>query len=938
MKHKVKKAITLVIKKIEKLLRSIYHKMPISHNFKVKAKNIFFSVFGCFLKNTPSYIIWKQTQVKKVVKKKINYAEFENLKLNKSIAVQLHLFYIDLLDEFMEYLNNIPYNFDLYISIINEKDKENVIEKTKYIRNVNKVLVKVVPNRGRDVAPLIVSFGNELQKYDYICHLHSKKSLYTGNEQAGWRRTLLEGLMGNPKQVVDIFYEFETNPEIGLIYPETWSGLPYWGHNWLSNTKSRDVLMEKLGFVDVYYDKYVDFPMGTMFWGRMDAISDFFRGKIKLNDFPEENGQVDGTIAHAFERCLGALNKINGYQVTTYDNETDTFSHGYGRKNLNQYWAKSAKMLKDEAYRYDIVSFDIFDTLLTRNIIAPDYLFRIIEIKLKQKDIDCQYAKLRKKAENNLRKKGEKVDFTIDEIYDEFQKITNYTKKSCDIIKELEVQTELEYIEPRAEMIQILKYVKEELHKTVILVSDMYLLKTNVIKLLEKCQITEYDELFISCECNLRKDNGTMWDMLVEKYKGKEILHIGDNEKSDAQLPGDRKISIHHIFTGRDVFLLSNIGRGYKKQEYCTIDSVALGIIVAKYFNNPYDFNDSKFNIKIGNEYDLGYCIIGPIVCDYMRWVAKKALENKNDKLLFLAREGYLFNNVFEVMKKNCPVLKDIQGEYLYASRRAMTVCNINTEEDIQDCLTIMYEGTLSKLMSSRFGIMLDNSIEDCKIFLPDDSAKVMNIIKPMIKDVISSSQRERENYLSYYGKVVSNSKRCATLDIGYAGTIQYFLSKFTKDTYDGYYFATDNKLLPLRIEGNTISGRYIEKDEIQPASSSYIHRYSLLLETVLTSMDNQFMFIDEKMVPHFRSEDSGISKDMIRKIHQGALDYANKLFDLLKNIAIIQESNKLVYEEIMRMSVEENLLTDELKDKFILEDNFCTDKEINVFKRLIKN
>ena len=97
-------------------------------------------------------------------------------------------------------------------------------------------------------------------------------------------------------------------------------------------------------------------------------------------------------------------------------------------------------------------------------------------------------------------------------------------------------------------------------------------------------------------------------------------------------------------------------------------------------------------------------------------------------------------------------------------------------------------------------------------------------------------------------------------------------------------------------------------------------------------------MFIDEKMVPHFRSEDSGISKDMIIKIHQGALDYANKLFDLLKNIAIIQESNKLVYEEIMRMSVEENLLTDELKDKFILEDNFCTDKEINVFKRLIKN
>lgn len=52
MKNKVKKAINLVVKRIEKFLKKIYHKLPISHNFKTKAKNLYFTVFGFCLKYT----------------------------------------------------------------------------------------------------------------------------------------------------------------------------------------------------------------------------------------------------------------------------------------------------------------------------------------------------------------------------------------------------------------------------------------------------------------------------------------------------------------------------------------------------------------------------------------------------------------------------------------------------------------------------------------------------------------------------------------------------------------------------------------------------------------------------------------------------------------------------------------------------------------------
>ena len=37
------------------------------------------------------------------------------------------------------------------------------------------------------------------------------------------------------------------------------------------------------------------FPVGNMFWARVDAILPFFTN-IQMSDFPKEKGQVDGTI------------------------------------------------------------------------------------------------------------------------------------------------------------------------------------------------------------------------------------------------------------------------------------------------------------------------------------------------------------------------------------------------------------------------------------------------------------------------------------------------------------------------------------------------------------------------------------------------------------------------------------------------------------------
>lgn len=93
-------------------------------------------------------------------------------------AVVLHLFYMELLEEIVSYLRNIPVNFDLYISVVSLGAAFEVEKKLKRFTNAN-VYVYCVENKGRDVAPFLSLFNTGiLDRYKSICKVHSKK-VYT---------------------------------------------------------------------------------------------------------------------------------------------------------------------------------------------------------------------------------------------------------------------------------------------------------------------------------------------------------------------------------------------------------------------------------------------------------------------------------------------------------------------------------------------------------------------------------------------------------------------------------------------------------------------------------------------------------------------------------------------------------------------------------------
>lgn len=225
-------------------------------------------------------------------------------------AVHLHLYYIDLADVFKEYFMNLVGNFDLYITIVRDKDVETVYRSFQGCGAAN-IKVVVVDNIGRDVGPMIFHLRNQLMTNDYavVGHFHSKKSLSTDGELGNrWREYLMQNLCGGngiAKSVLSLF----NDPQIGLVFAED-KHIVDIGDNRRYVDDLCDMLdVPRVGNAHI-------FPLGNMFWARLEAIRQFFDLDPEKLLQPEPL-PYDGSYMHAIERISPNLVAKNGFKFVT---------------------------------------------------------------------------------------------------------------------------------------------------------------------------------------------------------------------------------------------------------------------------------------------------------------------------------------------------------------------------------------------------------------------------------------------------------------------------------------------------------------------------------------------------------------------------------------------------------------------------------------------
>ena len=200
----------------------------------------------------------------------------------------------------------------------------------------------------------------------------------------------------------------------------------------------------------------------------------------------------------------------------------------------------------DELYniidKYDYVSFDVFDTLIKRNVYNPSNIFDIIERKT---NIN-RFREKRIKAENIARIKSKYEEITLKDIYNELD-IQNKQK-----VYNLELETELNFCTTNKEMLKVYNYCLEN-HKKIFITSDMYLPKNIVEKILKNNGYKKYDKLYLSNEYKLTKHSGNLFKKLLEQenISNDKLIHIGDTIKSDYL--SCKKLNIKAILIKRNI-------------------------------------------------------------------------------------------------------------------------------------------------------------------------------------------------------------------------------------------------------------------------------------------------------------------------------------------------------------------------------------------------
>ena len=507
----------------------------------------------------------------------------------------------------------------------------------------------------------------------------------------------------------------------------------------------------------------------------------------------------------------------------------------------------------------EVVSFDVFDTLLIRKTLQPEDVFELTELKAKAAGYPVDsFAIMRKTAERY---------FDCGSIYDIYDLIGDSFSWSEELtykILELELEIENDVITPRTEMVALMDYASS-CGKTVVLTSDMYLNEPIMRKLLEKKGIRSFDKLLVSCDCHRSKGNGLFAELCGLTEVPELILHIGDDLENDilaASLCGIRTEYIPSVLT-----LAAE--RGWAKSirtAETLMERCLLGMSIAELFRDPFK-NPNLFELtreERVRRFATG--VVGPLVTGYMTWLIEKLREDEYDGILFLARDGYLPLHVYRELNADLTLPTAI---YYYANRHSTFICCADDPDRIKDILDRGngFDLSAAELLKKVYNLSEDEILP----YIPGEKDKEY-ILRHMslIEERALQARKAYREYSESCG--INENGTYAVVDFFSVGSTQRNMERFLPFRMVGYYFgnySTDSVVgsdiqYYLSVENKTIIRNFIE------------------LESFFISPEPSVDYVAEDGVVVFENEPRTAEEiNECNLVFSIALGYANEFFRL---------------------------------------------------------
>jgi predicted HAD superfamily hydrolase len=430
---------------------------------------------------------------------------------------------------------------------------------------------------------------------------------------------------------------------------------------------------------------------------------------------------------------------------------------------------------------HDLISFDVFDTLILRKVSKPTDVFSLVKMKLiaapgallHQHTVDA-FPELRVRAERLARtdkhQRAQTHEVTLDEIYCHLARLSRAGPAAVELLKrtELEVEHGLVYPNPAAKPIFDTALAQ---HKRIVFCSDMYLPSATIESLLELCGYGVQDGLYVSCEHARSKGEGTIFKFIAERHgtSTNRILHFGDNRHADLLMAKQAGCSAVHLPYEHPAVTVSIPASGEHPFFPETVGSIVQGILrkgapeAGRRPEDPWE--------------RVGYRVFGPLFTGFLVWLASVAQERRPEKILLCARDcHFIWKNLDRFLNL------EVETHYLYVSRASLLLPSL-TDFSLPR-LWHLFSGRERHSVGTylrRLGLEpeeLSGAVRSAGFESLDETVshrepRMHDLLAKLHRVLLRESARRRPLAQRYLQGFVGEAQRIMLVDIGWVGNMQ---------------------------------------------------------------------------------------------------------------------------------------------------------------------
>ncbi|WP_343808529.1 glycosyltransferase [Paenochrobactrum glaciei] len=461
----------------------------------------------------------------------------------------------------------------------------------------------------------------------------------------------------------------------------------------------------------------------------------------------------------------------------------------------------------------EIISFDFFDTLFFRPCFEPADLFYIVGMRGNEVFGLNNFADIRANAENEIITLNSNSGpyrnlHTLEEIYCQIARAHNLDQKKCSELCKFELELEHKTLLPRNDVKRL--YEKAILlKKKVIVVSDTYFPKSFLHDLLQKKGFEGVSDIYVSNECDARKDLGDLYVHVLrsEKIDPSRVVHIGDNFHSDVEMAmASGIVGLHYPCVSEYVFAAPDSQWKRALADSKHLDPAArllLGLAINYWFtNNTAQHGTSLFE----NDLSLfGFVGLGPLLFYIANELSQSnKIQNNYPNICFASRDGYLPMRSYNLLTTG---EDKIPSRYVYCGRAAYDIHRYKGDPAafLSEKMFRMEGYTLRSLLHYVFE---DKNIDIYDAFLKELSEEELNspyldnktAIKRVCVKYDAQLRRFFENEYTlatqyYSDKIDCNSdNRAIIFDVGYGGSVSRAIGALTGKNIDKIYLSENDE------------------------------------------------------------------------------------------------------------------------------------------------